>query len=118
LACPLAFNPQFLPILPFSLRFDCMGVAFLTGVVAPTPPAEIPDYAQLDPSTRLHVTGTAQQIDLASYRLKVTGKVEHPLSLSYDDLRCMLRVEQYCTLVCPGLFEDRATWAGASLATE
>ncbi len=62
------------------------------------------------------MTGTAPQIDLARYRLKVTGKVENPLSLTYDDLRCMPKIEVRCTLVCPDFFADTATWAGAPLA--
>ena len=36
--------------------------------------------------------------------------------LTYDDLRCMPKIEQLCTLICPGFFQDEATWAGASLA--
>jgi DMSO/TMAO reductase YedYZ molybdopterin-dependent catalytic subunit len=63
------------------------------------------------------MTGTPQEIDLASYRLKVTGKVDRPLSLSYDDLRCMPRIQTSDVLICPGYFEDVANWAGASLAT-
>ena len=61
------------------------------------------------------MTGTPQEIDLASYRLKVTGKVDRPLSLTYDDLRCMPRIQTSDVLICPGYFEDEATWAGASL---
>jgi DMSO/TMAO reductase YedYZ molybdopterin-dependent catalytic subunit len=87
----------------------------LPTVAVPTLPAEIPGYAQLDPATGLHVTGSAPEIDLASYRLKVTGKVGHPLSLAYDELRCMPKVQVHCTLVCPGFFEDEATWAGVPL---
>lgn len=87
----------------------------LAPVVAPTPPAQIPGYTQVDPATGLHMTGTPQRIDLATYRLQVTGKVVRPLSLTYDDLRCLPRVEQSCLLICPGYFEDTATWAGASL---
>jgi DMSO/TMAO reductase YedYZ molybdopterin-dependent catalytic subunit len=85
-------------------------------VVVPTRPAETPGYTELDPSTGLHVTGTAPDIDLGTYRLVVTGTVDHPLSLTYDDLRCMPKIETQCTLICPGFFEDEATWAGASLA--
>jgi DMSO/TMAO reductase YedYZ molybdopterin-dependent catalytic subunit len=84
----------------------------LEPVVVPTRPAETPGYTQLDPTTGLHMTGTAQQIDLESYRLEVTGKVDHPLSLTYDDLRCLPRVETAAILECPGFFVDEATWAG------
>jgi DMSO/TMAO reductase YedYZ molybdopterin-dependent catalytic subunit len=80
-------------------------------------PTQIPEYAHEDPATGLHMTGHPVEIDLASYRLKVTGKVDRPLSLTYDELRCMPRVEcRGCRLVCPGFFEDYASWAGASLA--
>jgi DMSO/TMAO reductase YedYZ molybdopterin-dependent catalytic subunit len=84
----------------------------LPTIIPPTPPAEIPGYTKLDESTGLHMTGTMQEINLASYRLKVSGKVDNPLSLTYDELRCMPKVELRCTLVCVGFFEDVATWAG------
>lgn len=87
----------------------------LSPVVVPTMPAAIPGYTQLDPATNLHMTGTAKQIDVISYRLEVTGKVDHPLSLTYDDLRCMNKVTTKTTLICPGYFEDTASWAGAPL---
>jgi len=41
--------------------------------------------------------------------------VDNPLSLAYNNLRCMPRAETRCTLVCPGFFKDDATWAGAPL---
>jgi DMSO/TMAO reductase YedYZ molybdopterin-dependent catalytic subunit len=84
-------------------------------VVPPTLPAEIPGYTELDESTGLHVTGTALEVDLETYRLEVTGLVDNELSLTYDELRCLPKIELYCTLVCPGFFQDEATWAGARL---
>jgi len=72
-------------------------------------------FAELDPTTGLHVTGRAQEIDPLSYRLVITGAVETPLSLTLDELRCLPRVEQRCDLVCPETFIDTATWAGARL---
>lgn len=87
----------------------------LEPVVAPTPSAEKMAYSQLDPDTGLHYTGQAQHLDLASYRLEVSGKVDQPLSLTYDDLRCLTRVETRAVLECPGLFVDEATWAGAPI---
>ena len=87
----------------------------LTPVIVPTRPAQTPNYTELDPTTGLHMTGTPQEIDLASYRLKVSGKVDRSLSLTYDDLRCMPRIQTSDVLICPGYFEDEATWAGASL---
>jgi DMSO/TMAO reductase YedYZ molybdopterin-dependent catalytic subunit len=72
-------------------------------------------YGQLDSDTGLHYTGQAQHLDLASYRLEVSGKVDQPLSLTYDDLRCLPKVETRAILECPGLFVDEATWAGAPI---
>jgi DMSO/TMAO reductase YedYZ molybdopterin-dependent catalytic subunit len=69
----------------------------------------------LDETTGLHVTGRAVIIDVTSYRLVVTGLIDHPLSLSYDDLRCMPKVTARVTLVCPMVFEDTATWSGVPL---
>ncbi len=92
-----------------------MGACALPRVIAPTA-APDPGYTQLDPSTGLHMTGTPVSLDLATYRLEVTGKVAHPLSLSFDELRCLPRVEARPMLVCPGFFRDTANWAGASLA--
>lgn len=86
----------------------------LSPVVAPTP-APDPGFAQLDPSTGLHVTGEMQLLDLASYRLRVSGLVDHPLALTYDEIRCLPRRQARSRLVCPDTFEDQAQWAGASL---
>lgn len=84
-------------------------------IVVPTQPAVIPGYTELDPSTGLHMTGTVQNIELSTYRLKVSGKVDRPLSLTYDELRCLPKLTARPTLICKGYFEDVATWSGASL---
>lgn len=89
----------------------------LEPIVVPTLPAEIPGYTELDPATGLHMTGTPQVIDLATYRLSVEGKVSNPLSLSYDDLRRLPKVTASPSLVCQGFFTDVANWSGASLQT-
>lgn len=87
----------------------------LPEIAAPTMPAVVPGYTELDKATGLHMTGIVQDIDLTSYRLEVTGHVDHPLKLSYEELRCMPRVEKNLTLTCPGFFQDQATWAGVPL---
>ena len=85
-------------------------------ITMPTLPDTIPEYTALDPDTGLHVTGTYQLIDVADYKLKISGAVNKPKSLSYDDIRCLKRIESEVTLVCPGFFVDNARWAGAPLA--
>jgi DMSO/TMAO reductase YedYZ molybdopterin-dependent catalytic subunit len=83
-------------------------------VIAPTP-VPYPGYTQMEMSTHLHVTGEAQIVDPASYRLEVTGKVDHPLSLTFDELRCLPKVGDYVRLECPGFFIDWTNLAGVPL---
>jgi DMSO/TMAO reductase YedYZ molybdopterin-dependent catalytic subunit len=87
----------------------------LSPAIVPTLPPVTPVFAALDPTTGLHITGLPQTVDLASYRLEVSGKVDHPLQLSYDDLRCMPKVEKQPQLVCRGYFVDSANWGGVSV---
>jgi DMSO/TMAO reductase YedYZ molybdopterin-dependent catalytic subunit len=84
-------------------------------ITVPTLPAVIPGYTEVDPSTGLHVTGTPVEVDPATWRLAVTGLVDHPLSLTYDELRCLPKVRATPVLDCPGYFQDVATWAGVPL---
>jgi len=88
----------------------------LPPVSQPPWPDTIPGYTQVDPETGLHMTGTPVRIELAAYKLKVTGNVDRPLSLSFDDLRRMPRITSRPKLICQGYFEDLATWSGVSLA--
>ncbi len=87
----------------------------LPPIVVPTPPAVIPGYTELDPATGLHVTGTMPDIDFVAWRLRISGQVERPLELTYDEIRCLPRVQESLPLVCPGFFEDFSTWAGAPI---
>lgn len=87
----------------------------LLPVNVPTLPAVIPPANELDETTGLHVTGKAQEIDVQSYRLVISGKVKFPLKLTYDTLRCMPKVTVTPTLICVGVFEDVATWSGVPL---
>ncbi len=100
------------PPTPLSQGGGCV----LAAVVPPTP-VPYPGYTEEEPSTGLHVTGPAQEVDLASYRLKVIGLVEQPLSLSYDDVRCLPTVRARVSLTCPGFFTDEASLAGATFAS-
>jgi DMSO/TMAO reductase YedYZ molybdopterin-dependent catalytic subunit len=90
----------------------------LKPIQVPTLPSVIPEYTQLDKATGLHMTGTVQVIDFPSYRLQVTGLVEQPLSLHYDNLRCLPKVTANPPLTCTGIFEDFtdiANWSGVPL---
>ncbi|HOK49791.1 MAG TPA: molybdopterin-dependent oxidoreductase [Sedimentibacter sp.] len=89
----------------------------LEPIVVPTMPDVIPPYLGVDPETGLIMTGTPVLVDFDTYRLKVSGKVDQELSLTYDDLRRMPKLTATPTLECVGYFKDVATWSGASLKT-
>lgn len=107
------------------------------GVVLPPPEAPLaaaPDAASLDvagitplftPNDAFYRIDTAlaiPRVDPASWRLAVTGMVDRPLSLSYDDLLAMPHVEADVTLLCVsnevgGDLAGNARWSGVPLAT-
>jgi DMSO/TMAO reductase YedYZ molybdopterin-dependent catalytic subunit len=59
--------------------------------------------------------GVAQVLDVQTYRLSITGLVDHPLSLSYSDLRCLPKMTETVTTKCYA-FSDTATWSGVLLS--
>src|SRR5208283_5106469 len=64
----------------------------------------------------LHSTGTPQSVDLASWRLTVSGKgVITPLSLTYDELSKLPMVKKRVLLICPEFFYDYLEWEGVPL---
>jgi DMSO/TMAO reductase YedYZ molybdopterin-dependent catalytic subunit len=72
------------------------------------PPASL--YLQLVDG--LHVTGTPVEVDARSFRLRIEGAVERPLSLSLEQVRALPAVREEITLNCPGFFTDRGVWTG------
>jgi len=85
----------------------------------PSEPTALPSEPtrELTPIEALGKTGSPVQIDIATYRLSVDGLVEHPLSLSYDDLLALPTVSQVPRLECPGFFVDYAEWTGPLVRT-
>lgn len=83
---------------------------------APTKPALLPSVDELD-DVGLHVVnaGRAPTLDAQTYRLKVGGRVENPLELSLDDLRCLPKMTETVNLTCKGYFEDVTTYTGVPL---
>ncbi len=60
------------------------------------------------------------EVDVATWQLKVTGMVDHPAVLSYDELLAMPLFEQYVTISCVsnrvgGDLVSNALWTGVRL---
>jgi DMSO/TMAO reductase YedYZ molybdopterin-dependent catalytic subunit len=65
----------------------------------------------------LGVTGSPLEVDPTTWRLAVKGSAAgRPVSLSYDELSAMPRVNRVSLLICPGFFEDVAEWGGVPVA--
>jgi DMSO/TMAO reductase YedYZ molybdopterin-dependent catalytic subunit len=84
-------------------------------VIVPAKPAVIPAVGEIDASTGRHMMGIPQELDVASYRLQITGLVDHPLELTYADLLCLPKVTETVTTRCYN-FSDTATWSGVLIS--
>ena len=118
-ACTTTQNADQLSTIPEEASFEESServVCDLPPITIPTLPDVIPGYAQLDETTGLHVTGNPPEIDFSTYRLSLTGLVENPISLTYDELRCFPKVTANPLLSCRGYFEDVAYWSGVLIA--
>jgi DMSO/TMAO reductase YedYZ molybdopterin-dependent catalytic subunit len=56
-------------------------------------------------------------IDLATYRLKISGEVKRPLLLSCDEILKLPPVTEDVLLICPGFFSNHGRWTGVPLET-
>ena len=60
------------------------------------------------------------QVKLNSWKLEVAGNLDHPLTLTYADIKSLPAIEQYATLECisnevGGALLDNALWRGVKL---
>ena len=63
------------------------------------------------------VSGSMPTFDPAVWRLRVGGRVEQPMSFSYDELRALPRVSQISTFHCvTGWTVQNVHWAGVRIA--
>ncbi|MGZ3595906.1 MAG: molybdopterin-dependent oxidoreductase [Syntrophales bacterium] len=80
-------------------------------------PAEIDNRnLEIDPLDQFGTMGpTDIAIDLKTYRLKISGKMGRPLSLSYDQVLKYPSVTEIVLLICPGFFSNNGRWTGVNL---
>jgi sulfoxide reductase catalytic subunit YedY len=80
-------------------------------------PAKI-DAGGLDvtPLTRFGTMGqTMFEVDVAAWRLEITGLVDRPASLDYAQILDRPSFEKKVLLICPGVFSQMGLWKGFSL---
>ncbi len=80
-------------------------------------PAEIDNRnLEIDPLNQFGTMGpTEVAVDLKNYRLKITGEVGRPLSLSYDQILKYPSLTETVLLICPGFFSNNGSWTGVHL---
>ncbi len=61
------------------------------------------------------LTDRRQQVDPASWRLRVSGLVDRPLALSYVELSAMAGESRHATLDCTGGWYTEQEWSGVPL---
>jgi DMSO/TMAO reductase YedYZ molybdopterin-dependent catalytic subunit len=84
----------------------------IPGIAPAITPAE--DFYQID------VSLTPPSIDVATWALTINGRVDKPITLSYNDLLAMPSIERYVTLTCVsndvgGDLVGTAKWQGVRL---
>jgi DMSO/TMAO reductase YedYZ molybdopterin-dependent catalytic subunit len=85
--------------------------------------AGVGSRAELTATDQLYIVATTTRwprVNAGAWRLVIKGMVDRPVSLSYDDLRAMPRVEQTSTLTCisnevGGNLIGNITWSGTRL---
>jgi DMSO/TMAO reductase YedYZ molybdopterin-dependent catalytic subunit len=88
----------------------------VTGVVSPVASAVAPGILPSGGWRIYTISGHMPVFDRATWRLKIGGLVEQPLSLSYDELRALPRVDQVSTFHCvTGWTVDKVHWGGVRL---
>ena len=94
--------------------------AVLVKAGIPARPQEITDYKgeKLTPLKEQGNTyiGTPPRVDLVGYRLKISGKVNKPLELSYEDVLALPQESRVITLQCVEGWSFKALWTGVRIA--
>jgi DMSO/TMAO reductase YedYZ molybdopterin-dependent catalytic subunit len=80
-------------------------------------PAEIESRnLEVDPLNQFGTMGpTDVAVDLQTYRLKLTGEVKRPLSLTYEQILKYPSLTEVVLLICPGFFSNNGRWTGIKL---
>lgn len=71
---------------------------------------------EIDPIEKFGTMGTTDiSLDIKNYRLKITGRVKNPLSISFDQILKYPQMTETVLLICPGFFAYNARETGIGL---
>ena len=85
-------------------------------------PGETPIVMPNDRFYRIDTALITPNVDVSTWSMKVTGMVDHPVTLTYDQLTQLPIIEQYVTIACVsntvgGDLVGNALWRGVPLRT-
>jgi DMSO/TMAO reductase YedYZ molybdopterin-dependent catalytic subunit len=73
-------------------------------------------YLEIMPIESFRTMGASDyEVSLDQWRLEVTGRITHPLKLTYAELLALPAVEANVLLICPGIFTIHAAWKGVAV---
>jgi len=88
----------------------------VTGVISPVASAIAPGIVPTGGWRIYTISGQMPVFDPATWRLKIGGLVEQPVSLTYDELRALPRVDQVSNFHCvTGWTVNNVHWGGVRL---
>ena len=71
---------------------------------------------QLTPIEKFGTMGTTNhRVDVKTWQLEVSGHLERPMKLSYQQILQLPAIERDVLLICPGVFSYNARWKGISV---
>ena len=71
---------------------------------------------EITPLERFGTMGpTDRVVDLATWRLEISGLVKRSLSLTHSQLMALPAIEREVLLICPGFFANHGRWKGISI---
>lgn len=81
-------------------------------------PAKL-DASHLDttPMEEFDVMGqTTYSVDIEKWQLSLSGAIEHPKQLTYQNILAQPTIERNVLLICPGFFAYNGLWKGISMS--
>ncbi|MBW2443036.1 MAG: molybdopterin-dependent oxidoreductase [Deltaproteobacteria bacterium] len=80
-------------------------------------PADLDNrHLEVIPLAEFETMGLTEHVeDIDTWRLKVTGKVQTPQALSYEQVLELPAIERKVLLICPGFFTNHGSWKGISV---
>ena len=71
---------------------------------------------ELTPLKDFETMGTTDHVvNMNKWRLEITGLVQNPLKLTYEQIMALPSIERDVLMICPGVFSNHGRWKGVSM---